>query len=1101
MSNNYTTNLYGDDLMKKFAAIFLVFALVFSLFGCSGKKVNVGTTTLMIYMVGSDLEAKAANATNDLEEMANSGVDLENANIIVYAGGSKKWHNDVVAEQEHTLLKLGSDGFEKVKSMPEASMGEAETLTSFLNYAYQNYPADNFELILWNHGNGPVIGYGKDMVFENDSLTLKEMQTALENSPFSAENRLKWVGFDACLMSSAELACIFDDYADYLVASQEVEPHFGWDYSFLSGLTSTGFPDILENITQTYYTTCEEYFAEKGYSGRETTLSVMDLSKAADVENAINTLFAKAEPDVPVNYNSLAAKRVDTRALGRASTGSEYDLIDIGDMAEKLEELYPQEAKALKKAIEDMVIVNQTNTEGLCGVSIYYPFYNKKRYEKEWSSTYEELNMFADYCSYLQAYSDIWLGNDFLGKAAASAMPSMSAQGVYNLELTPEQVETYADSKFIILERAGDDLYKPLFISSNVEKSGDTLTTNFDGNIIYSKNKFNEYFIPVSHELDTVGDVSHYSVSAAVASPDVLDMSMKYPDKNLKEYMNFHIAVDNSSKDISISALVPIDSETDTDTLIGGKIPEPDLSQYAKYLFLELGYYYVTRYDNGAVRPIGEWSRSSVISWFSEPIGDGLEFVFAPLVTGEYYFIYQIEDTQGNKYCSDIMPIRTTGSLPEPVTPETVEVNWQNGDSIDLGEYAGVDISMKVIQNEDGDRRYTVACHNNNDFSVDFVGYDIFVNDNIYCHDLVLGYFNIDDYHDSFIDPGETIILDENGFDFGEAEDAGKVTDIRSILFTFDIVRADNRTTLVYNQGIKVNITANHNISLGGDNWLAVGYDFPSRSLFATEHQLYNDGKIKISVVGLGDGNKEPSSYGFADTAEDVVQGDIGVMFCFENLGTEVEWVQVEALIFDGIAVPMHTDNIDLPPGYAAYDGARVLADELDRCGITSASKVEVLFRRAAVEAISGTGGFSQYYRVPVQLAQSGAPARFTDGNKVLLNENGVEISLVSFEMTQYTTQWILAVTNSSENDYSIAITDIVHNGKLLPNDNASDDLAIVESTVMSGGKTYVEVSWFGENNVSDLASKIAFMDLSEERIIAVSETQIDWYVNGQPLE
>lgn len=48
-------------------------------------------------------------------------------------------------------------------------MGEPENLTRFLSYAAQNYPADRFGLILWDHGNGPLIGYGMDKQYGNDS--------------------------------------------------------------------------------------------------------------------------------------------------------------------------------------------------------------------------------------------------------------------------------------------------------------------------------------------------------------------------------------------------------------------------------------------------------------------------------------------------------------------------------------------------------------------------------------------------------------------------------------------------------------------------------------------------------------------------------------------------------------------------------------------------------------------------------------------------------------------------------------------------------------------------------------------------------------------
>ena len=131
------------------------------------KKINSkGKDTLLIYMVGSDLETRSRAGTDDLNEIAESGIDLKKANVLVYAGGAKKWHNDIVYEENNTILQLGKKGFEAVAKMKSSNMGDAECLLEFLNYSCENYPSDSYSLIMWDHGNGPIIGYGKDMLFE-----------------------------------------------------------------------------------------------------------------------------------------------------------------------------------------------------------------------------------------------------------------------------------------------------------------------------------------------------------------------------------------------------------------------------------------------------------------------------------------------------------------------------------------------------------------------------------------------------------------------------------------------------------------------------------------------------------------------------------------------------------------------------------------------------------------------------------------------------------------------------------------------------------------------------------------------------------------------
>ncbi len=134
-------------------------------------------TTLLIYMTGSDLEAGSAVATKDLAEMAESGVDLCTSNVIVFTGGSPKWHSDVPVDV-NAVLELTEDGFKQVESFEPMSMGTPENLSRFLNYACQNYPAKTYDLILWDHGNGPLIGYCVDKQYGDDTLTLTEMREA-----------------------------------------------------------------------------------------------------------------------------------------------------------------------------------------------------------------------------------------------------------------------------------------------------------------------------------------------------------------------------------------------------------------------------------------------------------------------------------------------------------------------------------------------------------------------------------------------------------------------------------------------------------------------------------------------------------------------------------------------------------------------------------------------------------------------------------------------------------------------------------------------------------------------------------------------------------
>ena len=640
----------------------------------SGAKAEKKQTTLMIYMVGSDLEAKGGKATADMEEIEKSGIDLSKNHVVIFTGGSPKWHNDNVTKEVHHLLELTKDGFAQAETQPASSMGEAETLSDFLNYAYESYPAEKYALVMWDHGNGPVIGYGKDMLYDDDSLTLSEMKTALDASPF-AEGGLEWVGFDACLMASAELASVWSDYACYMVASQEIEPSFGWDYSVFKDLSVTDTPDFLSGLSEQYLKTCEEYYEKRDFSNSDTTLACFDLSKTAELEDAMAKLFSAAGKDVSQNYNTLTVRRVETRALGRATTGSEYDLIDLKDMADNLSEIYSDECDALVAAIDSMIITNSTNAEKCCGMSLYYPFFNKGYYEKEWKEAYSELGVFPEYLGYLSSYADIWLENDFLENYAKSDKPSSVGEQTFCLQLTDEQAQTVAKARYYVLEKMGNELYAPVYFGSNVKKEGNLLTANFDGEILYAKDKNGKRYLSTVVERDTVGDITRYSV------PAVADSRMSENEEYSATVFMYDLAVNNKTKEISVSGMVPVNN----DGTISGKTEDLDLSPYTLFKFYYVSPSYIRRYDNGVIRPVNDWKDQGAIIYHELPIADFTGFYFEGVDSKEYCFMFELEDTQGNKYCSEPLSVINPNGVSEERTPEQVVLDWKEGESFDFG--------------------------------------------------------------------------------------------------------------------------------------------------------------------------------------------------------------------------------------------------------------------------------------------------------------------------------------------------------------------------------------------------------------------------------
>lgn len=140
----------------------------------------------MIYMVGSDLESQYQAASTDIEEMLDSGYDESKMNILIYTGGCSNWHNRDIPEDANSILKIENGSLTELTSKDASNMGDPSNLTEFLNYGYTNYPAEQYDLILWNHGGGAFFGYGFDET-TNDSLTLDELDQAFADSHSTME--------------------------------------------------------------------------------------------------------------------------------------------------------------------------------------------------------------------------------------------------------------------------------------------------------------------------------------------------------------------------------------------------------------------------------------------------------------------------------------------------------------------------------------------------------------------------------------------------------------------------------------------------------------------------------------------------------------------------------------------------------------------------------------------------------------------------------------------------------------------------------------------------------------------------------------------------
>ncbi len=182
--------------------------------------------TVFVYMNGSDLESEDGEATEDLCEMLAANISSQ-VNVLVETIGTKSWSKRLGIASDHTQRYKAEAGNLVLvdDSLGQLDCTSPDTLADFISWGAENYPANRYILIFWDHGAGPVYGFGYDEHQSEDSvLTIDEIQTAIRQSGIYFDI----IGMDSCIMSSLELCCAMYNYCDYMILSEDFESGYGW---------------------------------------------------------------------------------------------------------------------------------------------------------------------------------------------------------------------------------------------------------------------------------------------------------------------------------------------------------------------------------------------------------------------------------------------------------------------------------------------------------------------------------------------------------------------------------------------------------------------------------------------------------------------------------------------------------------------------------------------------------------------------------------------------------------------------------------------------------------------------------------------------------
>lgn len=385
--------------------------------------------TIIVYIAAdNDLRGFAAR---NLKQMSTIGSN-NHCNIVAHLdirmNGNKKVTRRYYVQRE-TIMWMNADD----PNTQQMDSGDPNTLISCCQWAIQNYPADNYMLVFWNHGTGiidPATGRIINSVdlftFNNathkldldrsigflDFITILERQQrgicwddstghyltnqkleealAYVSRNYLNGGKFSIIAFDACLMSMLEIANIVKPYANIMVSSQEVELSTGWNYSMALNPFLTHAPnkfELAKNIVkaygQAYDNVTDDY-----------TQSALNLETITGLEKNINTLARLLMECLKKQSNTTIKNAIYASSNKLLCTHfDEPSYIDLHHFLSNLQVNLkhfafnnPQEGQTLVNAVretitEGLALIEHNviahacgrNVKNARGISIYFP--------------------------------------------------------------------------------------------------------------------------------------------------------------------------------------------------------------------------------------------------------------------------------------------------------------------------------------------------------------------------------------------------------------------------------------------------------------------------------------------------------------------------------------------------------------------------------------------------------------------------------------------------------------------------------------------------------------------------------------------------------
>ncbi len=354
--------------IRIFKISFTIFILLFAMtvssqsvntkFQTNNLKVMESKPWTILYYIDNDFENSAYSDPIEqlfIDEIASN----DKINVIMIQDSIDTPAFIYYIDEDHNKLLL--------EELGEINMGDYQTLSYFINYSKNNYPADRYLLWVYNHGGGWK-GACMDDTNNDPLLTMDDFQKALLET-----GGVDIISFFACLMSSLESIYELRDLVDVYVGSEDLAYFAWWDgicgdtNQLISENPSLSNEEIGKQIVD-FYEDHPNPFSNK------LTASAIKVEKTIALAKAIDDLGQYYIDNWRKYKNDVKTAHENTYQLADLQGWAEvFEVYDLKGFIENLPD--SSEKTTVLDAFEEALIneVHGISRDDAYGISIFFP--------------------------------------------------------------------------------------------------------------------------------------------------------------------------------------------------------------------------------------------------------------------------------------------------------------------------------------------------------------------------------------------------------------------------------------------------------------------------------------------------------------------------------------------------------------------------------------------------------------------------------------------------------------------------------------------------------------------------------------------------------